>query len=191
LPWHSVFGRRIDPRERRTLAIAALVSVTALVTAYGIVPFVRRWNAREAAIAAKQEQLARLTWLARNEATLTQMALEREAALDASPRRLLVAESANLAAAELQRELLEYAESSQLDVQQVDVAGDGRPAATGRESGARLSAIGDIVGLGEFLARLARGGTYLHIEELDVQPNAARGDLLGISVAVRAPFVQP
>ncbi|MGH7710445.1 MAG: hypothetical protein ACREOG_04135, partial [Gemmatimonadaceae bacterium] len=106
-----MFGRAIEPRERRTLVIAALVSAGALVTAYCVVPYARRWTAREESIATKREQLARLHWLARNEARLTRTAEEHERALDAAPRRLLVAESASLASAELQRAILEMAEA--------------------------------------------------------------------------------
>lgn len=187
-----MFGRQIEPRERRTLLIAAVVSVGALVTAYGVLPYARRWAAREERVVAKREQLARLTWLVRNEARLTRSAEERERALDAAPRRLVVAESPSLAAAELQRVVLEIAETSQLQVQQVDVAGATADAqADGAKVGARLSAVGDVVGLAEFLERLLRGTTYAEVHEIDVQPNPARGDLLSLAVSLRAPFVQP
>lgn len=187
-----MFGRQIEPRERRTLLIAAVVSVTALLTAYGALPFARRWMAREERIAAKREQLARLSWLVRNETRLTQSAEARERALDAAPRRLIVGESPSLAAAELQRAVLELAETSQLQIQQVDVAAATVDAqADGAKVGARLSAVGDVVGLAEFLERLARGTTFAEVHEIDVQPNPARGDLLSIAVSVRAPFVQP
>ncbi|HJU75548.1 MAG TPA: hypothetical protein VJ717_17520 [Gemmatimonadaceae bacterium] len=191
-----MFGRAIEPRERRTLVLAALVSALAIVTAYAVLPFARRWTAREDAIAAKREQLARLRWLVRNETRLTRMADEKERALDAAPRRLLVGESASLASAELQRVVLEHAESSRLQVQQVDVAAatadaEAQLGTEGRTVGARLSAVGDVAGLADFLERLTRGSTYARMHELDVQPNAARGDLLTIGVSVRAPFVQP
>lgn len=187
-----MFDRQIEPRERRTLLIAAVVSVTALVTAYGVLPFARRWTAREERLAAKREQLARLNWLVRNERRLTSLAGARERALDAAPRRLIVGESASLASAELQRVVLELAETSQLQVQQVDVAAETAEAqADNAKVGARLSAVGDVVGLAEFLDRIARGSTFTQVHELDVQPNPARGDLLSIAVSVRAPFVQP
>lgn len=191
-PSRSVFGHPIERRERRTLVIAAVVSVAAIVTAYAVLPYARRWMAREEAIAAKREQLARLHWLARNEARLARTADERERALDAAPRRVIVGESASLASAELQRALLEMAEASQLQVQQVDVAGTAAEAPRDvTHIGARLAAVGDVVGLADFLERLTRGATYAEVHELDVQPNAARGDLLTIAVSVRAPFVQP
>ena len=186
-----MFGRRIEPRERRTLIAAAIVSAAALTTAYGIVPYARRWMAREEAIAAKREQLARLSWLANNESRLTRTAEERERALDAAPRRLIVGESASLASAELQRALQEMAEASQLQVQQVEVEAAADSQSEAAQIGARLSAMGDVVGLAELLERIARGATYAQVQELDVQPNAARSNLLTISVAVRAPWVQP
>lgn len=187
-----MFGRPIEPRERRTVAIAVIVSVVALVTAYGALPYARRWTAREESIAAKREQLARLHWLTRNEARLTRTADERERALEAAPRRLIVGESASLASAELQRALLEMAELSQLQVQQVDVASSANDAPTdATQISARLAAMGDVEGLADFLERLTRGATYAHVHELDVQPNAVRGELLTIALSVRAPFVQP
>lgn len=190
-PLRSVFGRPIEPRERRTLGIAAVVTIAALVTAYAVLPYARRWTAREESIAAKREQLARLHWLARNEARLTRTADERERALEAAPRRLIVGESASLASAELQRALLEMAEASQLQVQQVDVADAAGDAPSDAHIRARFAAVGDVVGLADFLERLTRGATYAELYELDVQPNAARGELLTIALSVRAPFVQP
>lgn len=187
-----MFGRQIEPRERRTLVLAAFVSAAALITAYGIVPYARRWGAREEAIAGKREQLARLNWLARNEARLTRTADDRERALDAAPRRLIVGESATLATAELQRALQEMAEGSQLQVELVDVAA-GPAAAAGDQTlvGVRIDALGDVVGVAELLQRITRGATFAEVHELEIRPNPARGDLLAISVGVRAPWVQP
>lgn len=187
-----MFGRAIEPRERRTLLLAALVTAVALIVAYGVLPYARRWSAREESITAKREQLARLRWLARNEGRLTQTVAERERLLGAAPRRLIVGESPSLASAELQRTILEMAEGSQLQVQQVDVAGATAEAqAESGEIGARLSAVGDVAGLASFLERLTRGPAYTRLQELDIQPNAIRGDLLTLAVSVRAPFVQP
>lgn len=187
-----MFGRPIEPHERRTLAIAGIVSAAALLSAYAVLPYARRWAAREEAIAAKREQLARLHWLTRNEARLTRTAEERERALEAAPRRLIVAESASLASAELQRALLEMAESSQLQVQQVDVVSTAADAATdASQIGGRLAVMGDVEGLADFLQLLTRGATYTDVHELDVQPNAARSELLTIALSVRAPFVHP
>jgi len=193
-PWRSVFGRQIEPRERRTLILAAVVSVAALTTAFGIVPYARRWQAREEAIASKREQLARLNWLTRNEARLTRTADDRERVLDAAPRRLIVGESPSLASAELQRAIQEMAEASQLQVQQLDGAHASAVSAGTSEAShvaVRLSAVGDVIGLADLLERITRGATYAELHELDVQPNPVRGELLTINVAVRAPWVQP
>ncbi|MGQ0643106.1 MAG: type II secretion system protein GspM [Gemmatimonadaceae bacterium] len=187
-----MFGRPIEPRERRTLVVAALVSVAALLAAYAVVPYARRWTAREESIASKREQLARLHWLARSEARLTRTAEERERTLDAAPRRLIVGESASLATAELQRAVQEMAEASQLQVQQLDVAGANADAPSdAAHVGARLSAVGDVIGLAALLERITRGAPFAELQELDVQPNPLRGDLLTINVAIRAPWVQP
>ncbi|MGQ0538265.1 MAG: type II secretion system protein GspM [Gemmatimonadaceae bacterium] len=186
-----MFGRPIEARERRTLVLAAIVSVVALVAAYAVLPYARRWAAREQAIAGKREQLARLQWLVRNEARLTRTADERERALDAAPRRLLVGETASLAAAELQRVIQELANASQLDVQQIDVAGDAA-AVVAERVGARVAATGDVIAVAEFLEQLTRGATFIDIEDVDLQPNPVlRGEALRLAVSLRAPYVQP
>jgi hypothetical protein len=57
----------IEPRERRTIGIAAAVLATAVLVVYGILPFAKRWSAREDLIALRAQQFARLEWLASHE----------------------------------------------------------------------------------------------------------------------------
>src|SRR5688572_10612997 len=70
----------VEPRERRTIMIALAVLATAVLMVYGILPYARRWMAREDLIAIRAEQVARLRWLAANESAL-QMASAARLAL--------------------------------------------------------------------------------------------------------------
>src|SRR6185503_17688237 len=67
----------LEPRERRTIAIASAVLGVAVLVAYGILPFARRWNAREELIATRAEQVARLEWLAEHEPELRRATADR------------------------------------------------------------------------------------------------------------------
>jgi len=67
----------LEPRERRTIATAGAVLLAALLFTYGILPYARRWTAREELIATRAEQVARLKWLAEHEPELRRAAAER------------------------------------------------------------------------------------------------------------------
>src|SRR4029450_2583993 len=71
---HSVQSPVLEPRERRTIAVAGAVLGAALILAYGILPYARRWSAREDLIATRAEQVARLRWLAEHEPELRRAA---------------------------------------------------------------------------------------------------------------------
>src|SRR4051812_40567586 len=47
----------LEPRERRTIAVSGAVLGVALLFAYGILPYARRWTAREDLIATRAEQV--------------------------------------------------------------------------------------------------------------------------------------
>ena len=54
---------------------------------------------------------------------------------------------------------------------------------------ATVSAIGDIWGVSNFVSRLQHGTTLIDIREIGVSPNPAlRGDLLQLSLVLRAPY---
>jgi hypothetical protein len=107
----------LEPRERRTIAIAGAVLGAALLLAYGILPYARRWSAREDLIATRAEQVARLRWLAEHEPELRRAAAERIARAGSVERpRLLAGRSPALAASALQTLVQGYADESGVTV---------------------------------------------------------------------------
>ena len=180
----------INARERRTIALGVLVSAVALIVAYGAVPFIRRWRAREDVVATRAEQLARLRGLAGSESALRAAVLGRTADLEAGPSRLLTGRTPAVAAASLQAALQRYADESQLQVSRLDVAGAPVPGGTLPRLPATLSAVGDVYGVVELLDRVQRGPLALEITELTVRPNPAlRGDLVQITVALQGAYL--
>jgi len=166
------------------------VSVVALVVAYGAVPFLRRWSAREEVIASQTERLARLRGLAASEELLRTAVRERSAALDAGPQRLLSGRTPALAAAALQSALQRYADESQVMVSRLDVAGAPVAGGTLPRLPATVSAVGDVYGIVDLLERVQRGPLALEITELTVRPNPAlRGELLQITIALQGAFL--
>jgi hypothetical protein len=181
----------LERRERRTITIAALVLATALIVAYGIVPFARRWRAREDLIATRAEQVARLRWLTEHESELRRAASEQLARAGSIERpRFLAGRSPALAASALQTLVQGYADESGLTVRELNVAGAPDSASTGADAiPATVSAIGDIWGVSSFVARLQHGTTLIEIREIGVSPNPAlRGELLQLSLVLRAPY---
>jgi hypothetical protein len=181
----------LEPRERRTITLAVAVLATAFVFAYGVVPFARRWSAREDLIATRAEQVARLTWLVEHESELRQAASERLARVGSTDRpRLLAGRSPALAASALQTLVQGYADESGVTVRELNVAGAPDSSAAGADAiPATISAIGDIWGVSNFLSRLQHGTTLIDIREIGVSPNPAlRGELLQLSLVLRAPY---
>ena len=186
-----MFAQGLSARERRTVILGAIVSAVALATAYGVVPFVRRWQAREELIASERDRLARLGSLVRHEAELRERVQARSRALDAGSQRLLSGRTPALAASALQSLIQGYADQSQVTVSRLDVAG--APDTTGGPLPAipaTVSAIGDIYGITDMLSLLQHGPRALEIVELMVRPNPAlRGELLQMTVTLRGRYV--
>ena len=181
----------LEPRERRTIATAAAVLAVAFGIVYGILPYARRWTAREDLIAMRAEQVARLRWLAANEPSLEKAASERLARGTGVERpRLLAGRSAALAASALQTVVQGYADEAGITVRELNVAGAPDSAVAGVESiPATVSAIGDIWSVSDFVSRLQHGATLIDIREIGVSPNPAlRGELLQLSLVLRAPY---
>ena len=181
----------LEPRERRTITVAATVLAVAMLFAYGVLPFARRWSAREDLIAMRASQVARLRWLASNEAALRQAATRRLTRSTASGRpTLLAGRSAALAASSLQTIVQGYADEAGITVRELNVAGAPDSASVGGESiPATVSAIGDIWSVSDFVSRLQHGATLIDIREIGVSPNPAlRGELLQLSLVLRAPY---
>lgn len=182
---------RLSRRERRTVMAGAAVSIAALVLAYGMLPFARRWSDREDRIGASADRLARLRSLVANEGELRTLVTTREAATAApgGGRGILVGRTPALAASSLQSAIQNYATRSRVTVSRLDVAG--APDTTNAVLPmipASLSAVGDIYGISEFLSLLQRGSPVIEIRELTLISNSAlREGLIQLSVSLRAP----
>ncbi len=167
--WLSERFGRLSRRERRVIAGGALVSLLALVVVYGVLPFGRRWSARESAIAAKAEQLARLQVLVEGEVALRETTAQLEEDRDRRAQRLLGGSTEALAASSLQTLLRGYAEQSRVSLDRVDVAREFEADSTGLTLvPADLVVRGDVYGLVDFLFYLQNGEKLLVIDGLSV-----------------------
>jgi hypothetical protein len=147
----------------------ALLSLLALVVVYGVLPFGRRWSARESAIAAKAEQLARLQALVDNEAVLRETATRLEDDRERRAQRLLPGSTPALAGSSLQTLVRGYAEQSRITLDRVDVAREFEADSAGLiPVPADLVVHGDVYGLVDFLFYLQNGEKLLVIDELSV-----------------------
>jgi hypothetical protein len=186
----SVFGRNLEPRERRTIAIGAIaVAVTAIVTLV-LVPLGRRWSEREALISVTQNHLARVASIVGHEAELAGATRNVEARLDAGGTRLVRAKSLPLAASAVQSMVRDYARASVVTVTRLDAVGEPIASGTGVAIPATIAAQGDIYGIADFLQRLQHGPWILEITDLAIAPNPVlRGNILQVSIGLRAPIV--
>ena len=186
----SAFGRSLEPRERRTIAVGATVVALAAVVVLGVLPLARGWSERESLIAATRERLARVESIVGREAQLAGQTRAMEARLDAGGTRLVRARTLALAASTLQSMVREYARSSVVSVTRLDAAG--APIAIGGTTfalPATISAQGDIYGIADFLRRLQYGPSLVELTDLTIAPNPVlRGNLLQVSIGLRAPI---
>ena len=186
----SAFGRSIEPRERRTIAIGAGVVGVAAVFVFGVLPLGRHWSERESLIAARRERLARVESIVGREGELAQAARALDERLNAGGTRLLRARSVSLAASAVQAMVRDYAQSSAITVTRLDAAGE--PVSSGMASvalPATISAQGDIYGIADFLRRLQHGPWLLELHDFTIAPNPVlRGNLLQVSIGLRAPI---
>jgi hypothetical protein len=186
-----VSGPAISARERRTILLGAAVSLLALTLVFAVLPFVRHWRARESVLAAELSRVARLRAIVAAESKLHDAVAARETALESSPQRLIAGRTPALAASALQSLLQDFADQSQITVSRLDVAGAPDSAANALPAiPATVSAIGDIYGITDMLSRLHHGPRLLETVELTIRPNPAlRGELLQMTVRLRAPYV--
>ena len=186
----SVFGRSIEPRERRTIITGAAVVGVAAVFVLGILPLGRRWSEREALIDVTREHLARVEAVAGREAEFAESARALDAQLDAGATRLVRARSVALAASAIQAMVREYARASVVSVTRLDAAGE--PLAIGGTNvalPATISAQGDVYGIADFLRRLQHGQWMVELTDFTIAPNPVlRGNLLQVSIGLRAPI---
>lgn len=174
--WLSEWFGRLESRERRVVSGGVIACAVILLTVYAIAPFARRWSDREASIAAKAEQLARLESLVSSEDALSRVVAELEQSRSRRSRRLLVGTTPALAASTLQTLIRSYAEQSRVTLQRVNLSGQAEPEESGLiPVGLQATVLGDIYGLVDFLFFLQNGEKLLVIDELQVSVNPRRG----------------
>ncbi|MDZ7631062.1 MAG: hypothetical protein U5K74_06880 [Gemmatimonadaceae bacterium] len=184
----------LSPRDRRTLTWGA-VAVACVLIAAMLIPIVRKWSDREALIAARRGELARLSGVKGAETMLRAAVNARETRAGEYPQRPVSAATAARAAGVLEGVLQRYADDSQLSVSELNVSGEPDSTAVPLAAlPATLIALGDVYGVADLLSRVQTGATLLEVRELTVQINPARradggGELLQVTLAVRAPFV--
>jgi hypothetical protein len=170
----------------------AAIAAIALLTAFGVAPYYRRWAAQAAAIAAAREQRDRLRALVAGEGAFRSALDARLAARGAWGGRLLSGSTPALAASEFQALVRRYAERSAVDVDRVNVVGDPTPIEGGLTAiPLQLTAQGDIHGLVQLLSLLQNGERLLVIDDFTVTAGPPRGDgvqLLTWSIRLRAPY---
>jgi hypothetical protein len=177
------------------IAAGALVSVIALLGVWVILPFARRWQDREAAIAAEQVRLGQLGNLVNGQAAIKERLDSLEHGRRQLRKRLLTGSTPALAASNLQTLLQSYADSSRVSLDRIDpVADPGATSAHGLPTiPVRLSGQGDIYGLAALLKRLQLGEKLLAIDEVSLTVvNAGRpgADLLAFSVRLHGAYSQ-
>jgi hypothetical protein len=185
----SVFGRNLEPRERRTIAIGATVVAVAAFIVLVLVPLGRRWSEREALIAVTRHHLARVASIVGREAELAEATRRLDSRLDASGTRLVRARSLPLAASAVQSMVRDYAGSSVVTVTRLDAARE--PIASGSSVAipATIAAQGDIYGIADFLRRLQHGPWMLEITDFTIAPNPVlRGNILQVSIGLHVPI---
>lgn len=189
----SAWFRRLSARERRVVAGGAVVSTLALLGVWVILPFARRWQDREAAIAGQEIRLSQLRMLVNSQTAVRQAVAERQRARTAVHRHLLTGSTPALAASNLQALLQGYADSSRVSLDRIDLVAE--PGAAGDHGlpaiPVRLSGQGDVYGLTSLLNRLQFGEKLLVIDELSVNAGGVAGskpDLLVFSVRLHGAY---
>jgi type II secretory pathway component PulM len=177
LRWLSDSLRRISARERRFVLAGAIASATLVVLVLIVLPFARRWTARETTYAASREQWARLAGLAAGGGRLRRDRDAQRMAQSTEQARLVTGATPALAASSLQGLLQRYAGESAVQLDRVDVAGQPRTDEGGLLAiPVHLQGQGDVYGLVDFLYRLQAGERLLVIEEMTVNAGAWDAD---------------
>ena len=194
MPLPSAEG--ITARDRRTLLLGA-VAVVCVLLLWVAIPFVRSWSEREALIAARRDELARLGGVTAAAPMLREAVAARSARAQEFAQRPVEAATAALAAGVLQGIVQRYADESQMSVSELNVSGEPDSASVALAAlPATLIALGDVYGVADLIDRVQHGTTLLDIRELTVQVNPSRradggGELLQVTMVMRAPFVTP
>lgn len=167
--WLSATYRRLSRRERLFVIGGVTISAAMAIVVLGAIPFARRWGEREASIAAKAEQSARLRTLLDAEDELRAALAKLRDARTRKGVRLFTGTTPTLAASGLQTLLKRYADESHATLERVDLGGEAKAAQDGLTPiPAQLIAQGDIYGLVDLLSRLQHGQRLTVIDELRV-----------------------
>lgn len=171
------------------VAIGSAIVVVALVARFILVPFVSRWNEREATIASTADRIERLRALINDDARLRNTLRSSEST--SGPRRLVSGRTTALAGSALQAAIQSAADRSKVAVNRLDLAGTPDSVASTLPSiPVTISAVGDVYGLSEFLSLLENGTPVVQVRQLTVVSNSSlRGGLLQMSLQLSAPAV--
>lgn len=177
-------------RRRDSRSVYALIAVGALLIVAVAVgrPVAERWITRERELKSARAQLAQLQSVVNSQTGVDSVELEYAQLLAPQPQRVLRARSKALAASALQSLVLELAESSNVTITRLDVAG----LESAGDLPFELSATGDIYGLADLLQRIRTASFVVVVRKLQVQNNSAlRGapDVLQFSLSLQAPVV--
>lgn len=193
----------IRARERRVVIGGAVVTLVAVLVTYGVMPFVRHWQTREAALDAARDRVAYFESLLGRTTTLEAEAAAAEGQLAGETRRVLHARSATLAASATQSYLQDMADASSLVVSRLEVSADDTLAVdsiTGVSASdanslripAMMSVYGDITGAAAFLRLAGNGPRILLVDRLVLQRNAALAgapDVVQMTMTLRVPVL--
>jgi hypothetical protein len=172
-PWLSDTYRRLSRREKTVVLGGAIVSVVALIAVYGVLPFAKRWVDREAEIAVKAEQLARLETLIEQRDAIQESLVRLRDERGRAGALLLEGETPAVAASRLLELLNRFAQESRVLLDRVDMAGEVEASGDSLVPiPAQVTARGDIYGLVDLLFYLQHGEKLLVID--DFRMNAAR-----------------
>ncbi len=176
------------PAERRTVTVGLAVSALALLLAYGVVPYARRWSERETLIAARAGQLARMREAVADSAATRAMLVRTEGEVGGWPVRRIEAPSREVASSVLQAELRGWADGAGVQLTRLD---DGTDLAGAADIQATMVIVADAPGLAALLSAVGDGPYAAAVQSLDVRVNPVlRGPspLLNVTIGVSAPW---
>lgn len=176
------------PAERRTVITGIAVSALALLMAYGVVPYARRWHEREALISARGGQLARMRQAIADSAVTRTRLARAEGEAEHWPARVIAAPSREVGMSVLQAELRAWTDRAGVQLTRLD---GGAEAADSADLAATVTVVADAPGLAALLALVREGPYATAIQALDLRVNPVlRGPspLMNVTIGVRAPW---
>jgi general secretion pathway protein M len=178
--------QRLEPRERRVIAVGAIVSAVLLATIWVIVPFAQHWASREGRLSAARERWTRLTTLVASTGHLRQTLDVARHASAGDSDRLAAGTTPALAASTLQELVQHDASQSAVQLERVDAAGEPHADKPGLLAiPVQLQARGNLYGLVDFLARLEHGSPLLVVDELTIDAGLDAADAAAVDDAPR------